>query len=66
MKCVLCEDSGWVCENHPKRAWEGEHACGCGGAGMPGPACNVPGDPGEVPRLPKGFKPKYDNRGWRH
>src|SRR5580692_411856 len=33
MKCSLCEDCGWVCESHPDRPWEGEHACACGGAG---------------------------------
>src|ERR1700754_1750126 len=42
MKCSRCEDCGWVCENHPERSWEGEHACTCGGAGMPCPRCNEP------------------------
>jgi hypothetical protein len=51
MKCARCEDSGWVCENHPQRPWQGEHACECGGAGMPCPRCNED-DP---PRLPSGF-----------
>jgi hypothetical protein len=37
MKCVLCEDSGWVCEGHPERPWGGAHGCQCGGAGMPCP-----------------------------
>src|ERR1700722_4428055 len=37
MKCSACEDCGWVCENHPEKPWEGEHACRCGGAGMPCP-----------------------------
>src|SRR5450631_3266898 len=37
MKCFVCEDCGWVCESHPERPWEGEHACTCGGAGMPWP-----------------------------
>jgi hypothetical protein len=55
MKCLLCEDSGWVCENHPDQPWEGPHACTCGGAGSPCPACNKPRE-GEPPRLPKGFK----------
>jgi hypothetical protein len=35
MNCLLCEDCGWVCEGHPDRPWEGEHACNCGSAGMP-------------------------------
>jgi hypothetical protein len=34
MKCLVCEDTGWVCENHPDQPWEGPHACQCGGAGM--------------------------------
>jgi hypothetical protein len=42
MKCSLCEDCGWVCESHPDRPWEGEHACTCSGAGEPCPRCNVP------------------------
>jgi hypothetical protein len=45
VKCSLCEDWGWVCENHP---WEGERACQCGGAGMSYPYCNVT-DVGEDP-----------------
>ena len=40
MKCSLCEDCGWVCETHPDRPWEGEHACTCGAAGAPCPRCN--------------------------
>jgi len=27
MKCLLCEDTGWVCENHPDQPWQGPHAC---------------------------------------
>lgn len=33
MKCEVCKDQGWVCENHPKNAWNGKRCCG--GAGMP-------------------------------
>src|SRR5260370_17040732 len=58
MKCLLCEDSSWVCENHSNRPWQGEHACQCGGAGMPCPSCNVPDD-GEAPRMPEGFKTRW-------
>ena len=64
MKCTLCGDIGWVCENHPERPWEGEHACGCGGAGMPCPICNATA--GEPPRPPAGFKMEFDDKGWRH
>jgi hypothetical protein len=54
--CLLCEDTGWVCENHPDQPWGGPHACSCGGAGMPCLQCNKPPE-GEPPRLPKGFEP---------
>jgi len=64
MKCALCEDSGWVCENHPIRPWEGEHACTCGGAGAPCPQCNATNDR-TSPRMPKGFKTEVDNDGRR-
>lgn len=41
-RCANCEGSGWVCENHPDRPWEGATApgegCGCG-AGAPCPVC---------------------------
>jgi hypothetical protein len=55
MKCLLCEDCGWVCENHPDRPFEGEHACTCGGAGDPCPRCNA-GDENTLPRPPDGFR----------
>jgi hypothetical protein len=55
MTCLCCEDSDWVCENHPDQPWEGLHACQCGGAGMPCLKCNQPIQD-EPPRLPKGLK----------
>jgi hypothetical protein len=30
----MCCGIGWVCENHPDRAWDQELGCVCG-AGMP-------------------------------
>jgi hypothetical protein len=27
MKCLVCEDTGWVCENHPDQPFTGPHAC---------------------------------------
>jgi hypothetical protein len=65
IRCTLCEDSGWVCENHTYRPWTGEHACPCGGAGAPCMACN-PSDEHHAPRLPEDFKIKIDKDGWRH
>jgi hypothetical protein len=47
---------------HPNRQWEGEHACGCGAAGMACPICNTVEPPGfkgdnrllHIPTRPKG------------
>lgn len=33
-RCPKCDDEGWVCENHPEKAWAGGNGC-CGGAGAP-------------------------------
>lgn len=38
MTCLICNDEGWVCENHPDKSWGEGHDC-CEGAGMPC-ACN--------------------------
>lgn len=42
-KCRVCDDGGWVCENHQGKPWEGtssrEDACHCG-AGAPCWICN--------------------------
>ena len=32
--CEVCLGIGWVCENHPNRAFSAECGCQCG-AGMP-------------------------------
>jgi hypothetical protein len=35
VKRTICQGSGWVCENHPGKAWtEHEGGCQCG-VGMP-------------------------------
>ena len=54
MRCEVCDNSGWGCENHPDRpsdCGDSKRACTCGGAGMPCLVCNQP-EPGERPRLP--------------
>ncbi len=33
--CKICEDEGWVCENHPENSWAGGNQKCCGGAGKP-------------------------------
>jgi hypothetical protein len=63
MKCILCADTGWVCENPPDK--EGAGACTCGAAGAPCPACNVP-EEGSEPRPPEGLKTEVNKDGWRH
>jgi hypothetical protein len=66
IKCLQCEDAGWVCEDHPGRVWGiGLRACNCGAAGMPCPRCNRPTE-GEQPRIPDGFKTRFDKDGWRN
>jgi hypothetical protein len=65
MTCIQCEDTGWVCEDHLARPWEGPHACPCGAAGAPCPACNAPPE-GAPPRMPSGFKPEAGKNGRRH
>ena len=63
--CPRCNGCRWVCEAHPDRPWEGEHACCCGAPGEPCPVCNrVEGD--EVPEMPEGFRVDVDEKGWRH
>jgi hypothetical protein len=48
--CKVCLGIGWVCENHPNRAWSQKLGCQCG-AGMP---CEcVPADDLEEPDVSK-------------
>jgi hypothetical protein len=61
MKRAVCEDCGWVCENHPDTPWEGLRACTCGGAGMPCPRCNR-GDLDHPPRPPAGTQSNSTRR----
>jgi hypothetical protein len=53
--CARCDSWRWVCENHPTKPWLGDHACECGGAGMPCPVCNR-SDADNPPELPEGFE----------
>jgi hypothetical protein len=39
MTCERCRNTGWVCERHPHKPWDGLRACGCGAARMPCPRC---------------------------
>ena len=44
MPCAICKGIGWVCENHPDKAWDKQLGCECG-AGMPC-RCNKKREPG--------------------
>ena len=39
MACLVCDNTGWVCEEHPDRPWRGTSqradACDCVRVGMP-------------------------------
>jgi hypothetical protein len=66
MTCKLCDDTGWVCEDHGDRPVKADSkrpdACDCLAA-MPCPAYNAD-DP---PRLPTGMTVTIDRkRGPRH
>jgi len=54
MACRICDDGGWVCENHPDRPWRGTSqradACECG-PGMPCEVCNPSGGIDEPPAI---------------
>ncbi len=43
--CTICDDKGWVCENHPLKPAvmfsDREDACQCGGAAEPCSNCNT-------------------------
>jgi hypothetical protein len=40
-RCASCRDTGWVCERHPDRPWEGDGAPGCCSCGAPGMKCQA-------------------------
>jgi hypothetical protein len=56
MACDLCDDTGWVCEDHADRPLKGDSKCAdaCSfGAGMPCPRCRRDSRHVDlVPRLP--------------
>jgi hypothetical protein len=43
-RCKICFGLGWVCGNHPNRAWSDELGCKCG----PAKACKCQGDVDET------------------
>ena len=63
--CPACDDTYWVCENHPDKPWRkpspGVEGCECG-AGMPCELCNA----GSGPALMPDFTVTIDDKGPRH
>jgi len=57
--CKACGGTGWVCEDHETKPWEGastsDDACHCGGAGAPCPVCN-PSDRDNPPKMPDRYR----------
>jgi hypothetical protein len=51
-RCKTCQDTGWVYEAHPEKAWTGTRSCGCGTAGMPCPKCSPDADWNADPERP--------------
>ena len=51
--CAYCQDTHWVCEEHPDKPMGHD---GCRGAGDPCPACNSAGSEAAPPRYPAGFQ----------
>ena len=65
MKCIACDDTYWVCENHADKPWRkpsaGVEGCECGD-GMPCEVCNA----GSAPELTPDFTVTIDDKGPRH
>jgi hypothetical protein len=71
MACLNCDNTGWVCEEHPDRPWRGtsqrEDACDCVKVGMPCEACNPSGGIDEPPAISPIARVTLDrNKGPRH
>jgi hypothetical protein len=69
LKCKVCDDTGWVCENHRNLPWKGfsnrQDACDCG-AGAPCEWCN-PCDADNPPDMSRtDLKVTADKNGRRH
>ena len=53
MKCTRCQDTRWVCGEHPDKPMGHD---GCKGAGDPCPVCNAAGSQAAPPQPPAGFQ----------
>jgi len=67
--CLVCDNNGWVCEEHPDRPWRGTSrradACDCVRVGMPC-QCNPCGGIDEPPKLLPIARVTLDKNGPRH
>jgi hypothetical protein len=65
-KCEVCDDAGWVCEDHLDKGWAGTStradACDCGGAGVPCGRCNTESPPAKTGMV----RVIFDKDGFRH
>jgi hypothetical protein len=61
--CQSCDNTGHVCENHPRRPWAAvsgrDDACDCG-AGMPCPKCTTPVPQDGTHRITENFIPRAE------
>jgi len=64
--CAWCDNTGWVCEDHPNRPWLGissrADACHCGGAGVPCERWNADGQKNGIVQIVAG---QTDSSNWR-
>jgi hypothetical protein len=70
MPCLACDNTGWVCEEHPDRPWRGTSertdACDCVKVGMPCEACNPSGGIDEPPAISPNMHVTLDKNGPQH
>lgn len=59
MKCLTCDDTGHVCENHPDKQWPDDCECG---AGMPCPNCCDPIPQDGLHDIEEAFRPGKPRR----
>jgi hypothetical protein len=69
MACLVCDNTGWVCEEHPDRPWRGNSqradACHCVRVGMPC-KCNPCGGIDDPPKLSPIARVTLDKNGPRN
>jgi len=56
VKCLLCEDCGWVCEAHPDRPWEANMSAAAVALALLARTVTASEDD-TAPRMPKASRP---------